>query len=918
MHLHVSSFPRRLPLALIIGLSLAAGATLAQSRDDAVDIEGVSVSGVRASIQKSLVDKRNAIGVVDAISAEDMGKFPDLNLSESLQRISGITLDRNSNGEGSAINLRGLGPEFTRVEVNGMPGMSGASGTANASPFEARSEGTGSSRGFNFEVFASELFSKATVYKTGLAEVDEGGLAGTVRLETPRPLDTQGTKIVGSVMGNYSELARSTTPRTALLFSHNQGDVFGIAASLAWSKTDFASHSIEASSWRPFGTYNDRSDPVSVRNPIIRADDDVRAALIPLGPLYFTFNEERETTGSTLTLQFKPSDTFNVSLDGLYGKLNSKRNVIRYDMPIEGGSNAPSNAVIENGVITSADFTGVQQRVGARFHTADEEYQQLVTRAEWTPNEYWSIRPALGYAKREARRTWDLLSFRLANDAGLFDPGTVNYRLRGDYIDFGSTETDFASNPEDFLFNVFVMRPSHDSERNKQARLDVDRHFADHDHVLKFGARYDDRLVEREASQWRLNRSAGVNPRDLPGLDSVAAYTRFKVSGAKGGIPSHMLTVDKHRIWDVFMPGGKPLDGTFVTDENTYATYTAQETWSVQEKTSSVWTQMDLLFGQWTLSPGMRYLRTEQISSGSSVIAGNTPNQQILPMRVSSTYHGYLPSVTARYDVRADVVLRAAYARTLTRPYPFSLAPSETLSGLQNGTGTSGNPELEPYYANNFDLGAEWYFSSEGLLAANVFYKKISNFIDARTFQAQRTIIELSTGNPVLTTLTFTQPVNVGQASIKGAEVSAQLRFSRLPGALGNLGGILNYSHTESSADFTADGDVRSQGLPGLSKNSVNAVLYYDDGRFDARLAYAWRDRYLAAFADLAGQPRFTKAYGQLDLSINYQVSPNLSIQAQVLNLTQEQRIDQSTARYLPYGVSEVDRRFMFGVRVAF
>jgi len=157
-----SIFPRRLPLTLMIGAALITGAAHAQSQNDAVNIEGVSVSGVRASIQKSLVDKRNAIGVVDAISAEDMGKFPDL--------------DRNSNGEGSAINLRGLGPEFTRVEVNGMPGMSGASGTANASPFEARSEGTGSSRGFNFEVFASELFSKATVYKTGLAEVDEGGL----------------------------------------------------------------------------------------------------------------------------------------------------------------------------------------------------------------------------------------------------------------------------------------------------------------------------------------------------------------------------------------------------------------------------------------------------------------------------------------------------------------------------------------------------------------------------------------------------------------------------------------------------------------------------------------------------------------------------------------------------------------------
>jgi len=906
-------FSHRLPLAVMIGLGLA-GTAHAQS-GDAVDLDRVSVSGVRASIQKSLVDKRNAIGVVDAISAEDMGKFPDLNLSESLQRISGITLDRNSNGEGSAINLRGLGPEFTRVEVNGMPGMSGSSGTVNSSPFEGRSEGTGSSKGFNFEVFASELFSKATVYKTGLAEVDEGGLAGTVRLETPRPLDTQGSKIVASLMGNYSELARSTTPRTALLFSHNKDDVFGIAASIAWSKTDFVSHSVEASSWRPFGTYNDRSDPASVRNPIIRADDNVRAALIPLGPLYFTFNEERETTGTTLTLQFKPSETFNFSIDGLYGKLRSDRMVVRYDMPIEGGANAPSNVEINDGVITAADFTGVFQRVGARFHTSDETYNQIAMRAEWAPDEYWSIRPSVGYAKRYAHRTWDLLSFRLANDVGLFDPGTVSYRLRGDYIDFGSDMTDFASNPEDFRFNIFAMRPSNDSERNKQFRLDVDRHFASNDHVLKFGLRHDDRTTARVGTQWRLNRSAGTNPRDLPGLDSIMAHTRFKVSGSRSGIPSHLLTVDKHKVWDTYMPNGTPVDGTFVSNLTTYA---AQETWSIQEKTASAWTQMDVLFGQWTLSPGIRYLRTEQISSGFSVIDANGANEQILPIKVSKTYNGYLPSLTARYDARDDVVLRAAYARTLTRPHPFSLAPSESVSGLQNGTGSSGNPELEPYYAHNFDLGAEWYFSSEGLLAANVFYKKISNFIDARTFLAQRTIIELSTGNPVPTTLTFTQPVNVGEASIKGAEVSAQLRFSRLPGALGNLGGILNYSHTDSSADFTAEGDVRSQGLPGLSKNSVNAVLYYDDGKLDARLAYAWRDKYLAAFADLSGQPRFTKAYGQLDLSINYQVSAHVSLQAQVLNLTQEQRIDQSTARYLPYGVTEVDRRFMFGVRVAF
>jgi len=893
----------RVGLAIALTTALLPLAALAQSipPEDATRLDAVVVTGVRASIQKSLVDKRNAIGIVDAISAEDMGKFPDVNLSESLQRISGITLDRNANGEGHVINLRGLGPEFTRVEINGMSGMS--NGT------ESRAEGSGGSRAFNFEMFASELFSKASVYKTGLAEVDEGGLAGTVRLETPRPLERQGTRIAGSILGNYSELGSHLDSRAAVLFSHNQHDVFGIAASLAWSRTNFVSNSVEASSWLPFALYN---NPTAESPARIRASDEVRAALVPRGPLYFAFDEDRDTTGSTLTLQLRPNDQVHITLDGLYGTLKSNRMVVRPDMPISVGADAPSDAVIENGVLVSGKFTGVQQRIGARFHTTDEDYQQLVAHLEWTPDEYWSIRPFLGYAKREAERTWDLLSFRLAEN-GIFDPGIVSYRLRGHFIDFDSTHTKFDARPEDWLFNVFFVRPSHDRDREKQARLDFERHFADSDHALKFGWRYNDHREDRIASQWRLQRDLAIPPSAIPGLDSAWKYFDFKVSGSKA--PSRMLTVDNDRVWDVFLPNGNPVAGTYINDMTGYA---AQETWSLQEKTGSAWMQMDLLFGTWTLIPGIRYVRTEQITDGFNVVSANTPAQAITPVHFSKTYHGVLPSISVRYDVSEQVVVRAAYARTLSRPNLASLAPSETISGTRNGTGTRGNPELDPYYANNIDIGAEWYFSAEGLLAANLFYKKASNFIDTRTFVEERTFPEQATGILITSPLTFREPFNGVSATIKGLEVSLQSRFSWLPGAWGNIGGILNYSHTDSSADFSVEGDVRSQGLPGLSKNSVNAVLYYDDGRFDARLAYAWRDRYLSEFADAGGVPRFTKDYGQLDLSLNYQVKQHLWLQLQVLNLTQEQRIEQSSSRYLPYGIADIDRRFMFGIRMAF
>jgi len=864
------------------------------------------VTGVRASIQQSLVDKHSAGGIVDTISAEDIGKFPDLNLSESLQRISGITLDRNNVGEGSTINLRGLGPEFTRVEINGMTGMSSGG--------EHRTQGSvGGSRAFNFEMFSSELFSKAAVYKTGMAEVDEGGLAGTVRLETPRPLDSQGTRMAVSALGNYSEFADTVNPRTALMFSHNHNDVFGIAASVAWTQTDFSSSVVEAASWRPFALYDQTGIPAT--NP---DHAKVRDALVPLGPLYFAFQQDRETIGSTLTLQFRPSEQIEISLDGMFGKLENTRLQLREDMPIDQGVSGISNVVIEDGVIVSGDFAGVQQRVGSRFVVNNEEYQQIVARMEWTPNEHWSIRPALGYAKREADEIHDLYSFRLADEAGNFDPGTVSYRLRGDFIDFTSTGTDFVSNPENFLFNVFIMNapgaPTHNRSQDKQVRVDFDRHFAGSDHVLKFGLRYNDQKMERAASLQFLLNDGSVPTTQLPNLTDVLGRVRFKVPGSIA--PSPLLTVNsRNQVRDAFVPGGMPIPGTFLVD---FTGAAAQGTYAIQEKTGSAWMQMDVSFDQWTIIPGMRYVRTEQISSGSDVVNADLPTQVITPISVAKTYHGYLPSLSARYDVGPQIVLRAAYARTLTRPDMASMAPYEYIQGIPNGTGERGNPNLEPYYAHNFDLGGEWYFSNEGLLALNVFYKKISNFIDTRTFVEERTFPRQETGVPITSDLTFTEPVNGVSASIKGAEVSIQSRFSWLPGAWSNFGGILNYSHTDSTADFSEDGDVRNQGLPGLSKNSVNATLYYDNGRFDARLAYAWRDRYLAEFNDLGGVPRFTKDYGQLDLSLNYRVTHNLSIQAQVLNLTEESRIDQSSTRYLPFSVSTIDRRFLLGIRATF
>jgi len=909
MHHNAPARLRYSSLSIAIGLFLASAAHAQSAQGDAVELDSISVTGVRASIQKSLVEKHSAGGIVDTISAEDMGKFPDLNLSESLQRIPGLTLERNGVGEGATINLRGLGPEFTSVEINGMSGVS----SGGESRYTTRSEG---SRGFNFEMFSSELFSKTTVYKTGMAEVDEGGLAGTVRMETPRPLDGEGTRMAASVLGNYSELGSTTNPRTALLFSHNHDDVFGIAASLAWAQTDFTSYEVKASGWQPLSTFN--------RNC---GGGEICDALVPLQPGYYIFNEDRTTTGGTLTLQFRPNEQFQVSLDGLYGRRKAEHLQHRPDYPIDNGIGMPLEYTLENGVITAATLERARLRSAPRFLSTDEDFKQLVLRMEWAPNEYWAVRPMLGIARREVDRSFDLMAFSMVGDESNpnpFVPGppghVFKYKIRGDYLDFESNTSDFSANPEDFVFSVFIMNPTSNKNTAKQARLDVDRHFDSNDHVLKFGVRYNETEMDYRSSEWWLSRNGATTlPSALPRMSDVVAYRDYKLRGAAAGTPNRLFVVDRQRAWDTYMPGGVPIPGMLV--QNFPATQ-AQQSYVIEEKTGSAWMQMDLLFDAWTLIPGVRYVRTEQIASGFDVINANQPSQQITPIQISKTYNGILPSVTARYDVSRRVVLRGAYARTLTRPALGSLAPGETLVVTGDGQGNArrGNPNLEPYYAHNFDLGAEWYVSSDAMFGANVFYKKASNFIDNQSSEVER-IIPRQTGAPgelINGRITLTEPVNGVSATIKGIELSAQSRFSRLPGFWRNFGGILNYTHTGSSADFSQEGDVRSQGLPGLSKNSVNAILYYDDGRLDTRLSYAWRDDYLATIAEEPGGiPRFTKAYGQLDFSLNWRATDKVSFQAQIVNLTREQRVDHSTALRLPYAVTELDRRFMFGVRVA-
>lgn len=874
-----------LPVAVSIALIQPA---LANNEDA---IETIEVTGYKASLSRALDQKRHAIGVTDAISAEDLGKFPDLNLSESLQRIPGVTLNRNSSGEGQAINLRGLGPQYTRVEINGMTGTSNGSA--------GRFGVSGGGREFNFELLAAELFTNVTVEKTASAVQTEGGLAGVVTLETAKPLSYDGTRFNASFQGNYSEALEETDPRGSLFFSHNIDDTWGISATVAYADTHFVSNATEGGAWRSLSTVG-------------RGDSE---ALFANGTRYYMFDEQRETIGTTASLQYRPSNNAEFILSGLYATSDSERLANRNDMPVENAGETVSFTE-QDGVVTSASFTGVQQRVGTNYLTTDEHFGQLTLQGEIDIADNWQVRPFVGYAKRKAERQFDLYSFRLV-DGEDWDPGTVSYDVRGDFVDFSSTETDFSSNPENFAFNVFILRPSLDTDKDITSKLDVTR-YIDSGWLtsIDMGVRYSQRSKVREQSQTRLQRLADTAIQDMPNLGAVAGYLPFEVSGSNA--PSQQLYANPALIQSVYYPGGNAVDGAFIRP---LPGYDAAESWQVDEDTFNAYITGNFEYENALFNAGVRFVRTVQTAMGNTVENQYLPTERITPVEVSNDYTKILPSANLRYDLTDDIVLRAAYSKTLTRPDLASLAPSETVNGIDEGggTGSQGNPNLKPFTSNNYDAGAEWYFMEDGVIAANLFYKDIEGFIDTQSYTENRDFPRQSDGVIVNGPIVFTKPVNGVSARVRGAEFAMQAPFTFLPkGIWHNLGGQFNITYTKSEADFNAENDVRSSGLPGLSRLSYNATVYYDDGLLDMRLSYAWRERYLAQFSDDFGVPRFVNDYGQLDFSANYQVTSSWELHLQLLNLTDEQQIHQATSRYLPYGVTELDRRVLFGARYNF
>lgn len=920
MQQHFRSRPTPVTLlALSIGLVLQAGSAWAQQAEpapdtqDPVTLDSVTVTGYRASVERALDIKRSESGMVDAIVAEDIGKFPDLNLAESLQRIPGVVITRDA-GEGRNISVRGLGPDFTRVRINGMEALTTVGSTD-------QNGGTNRSRGFDFNVFASDLFSQMIVRKTASADVEEGSLGATVDLKTARPFDYDGFTFATSVQASYGDMSQKADPRVAALIADTWADGrFGALLSVAYSEKQTLEEGSGSGRWAN-GPSNGGFDPASPFAEALAAD-----VYHPRFPRYTQMFHDQKRTGITGALQFKPSDRTELSLDAMYSKIDATRDE-RYIEAISFSRSASQGGkpetLVNDGYIDPAtgallygSFDNVDVRAENRHDEWSTVFKQLSLNGEHRFSDSFKITGKLGTSssKHDNPVQATIMMDKLNVDG-------YSYDYRGNkwapVLDYGIDPTD----PNGWMLSTIRMRQN-------QVRNDFDVGQLDFNWNISPGFRLRGGVLAKDyefkSQEWRRTANETLVPDFADGTATVPA-DMTDPAGLKGinGSPGNWVVPDFDAIASYFdIYSG---EGTFALSP--YAASNRR----VEEKDRGGWLmgEFSIDLGPVPLSGnvGVRYVKTKQSSTGVATVGGVAT-----PITVGREYDDTLPSLNLLAELAPDLLLRFGAAKVMSRPGLGSLTPGVTVSvsgGSRNVTG--GNPNLDPIRAKTYDLAAEWYFQESAMLSLGLFFKDIESFVqttrEVRPFYTSGlpASVAESFGVSANDDFVFSVPVNTPGGDLKGVEANYVQPFTFLPGLWSNFGIQLNYTYVDSQIQYLTSSGANSlkTDLTGLSKHSWNATLFYEGKIFAGRVSATNRDDYLIQVPGT--EQGFTEdVHGQtgttyIDASLRYKVSDQIELSLEGINLTNEpQQTWVGASSQLPLDYSETGRQYLLGFRYKF
>lgn len=874
--------------------ALAQDAVVPAAPTDDEDV--IIVNGFRQSLVAAQDIKKNAANVVESIVAEDIAKMPDLNIAESIQRIPGVAVSREG-GEGRNITLRGFAPDFTRTTLNGMEvpassdGLDSGGFTINAG------------RSFDFHIFASELFNRIDVQKSQRASIEEGGIAGTIDLYTAHPFDFDDLTVVASAQAGYNSLSHKVDPRMTFMVADQFADgTIGVLFSAAYSERTVRQEGFGTVRYTsPFANGDSWADT----NPtVIGTVDGSCGAADPLDCLWAPrlpradyFGNDQKRLGLTGSVQFKPSDAVEISLDWLHSELeNDRRSYNSMEWLLTHGpagnftGQTPREFVVgpDGRQLIAASFDDVTSWYESRYQYSESKFDQYMLSGKFEVSDNVTFDALGGYARDKADRT-ELRFYVRSN------PHPYSYDFRDNpyvaTVDYGGWDP---TDPNNFVDELNgANRVNNVVKENYTAKGNL-TYEGDGFSILT-GMAWNDRSV-------RYEEGTGANVAFTP----PNYLTDFPVSDfgrGLGGALQPFAVVD----FDALQADGK-FPESYSIDPS--------KGWDVTERTLAAYIEMNAEFpiGSMLLrtNAGLRWVRTKVLSEAK--IAGTDVTQ-------TNSYDNYLPSMNLALEVTPDLVARFAYARSMTRPGLGSLNIAGPNFGYTTRTVSNlGNPNLKPYQSNDIDLSLEYYTPNGGLLAVGFFHKDIVTSLKTDVVQmmidpvfwpaiyADPQYDESFNADPAEVPYTFYIPVNSDEGNtVKGIEVTVNQPFTFLPGMLQYFGVAANYTH------------VSAQDSTGLSPNSYNATLYYDHEDFGVRLSVNKRDDYLLSQPGGNGHLQERK-FGptHVDFSAYYNVTEQFTISLEGINITDEKELIYGTGdgdQFLPREYSHTGAQWFIGAR---
>jgi len=878
-------------------------------------LEEVIVTGTRTSLDNAADLKRTSDTIIDAITAEDIGVFSDNNIGEALARIPGVQLERQE-GDGYRISVRGLGPRFVRTTLNGRTALSSPGGES----------GQGG-RGFSFNIIPSEVITRATVNKSFQASDIEGGIGGTVDLQTTRALDFAAREdtdfyVSGALRATYNDLSGDTNPRGSVFANYKVNDQFGFFVSAVYDVADRLVLSTESQDIdiEKF----DLAAGTILNGVVLTEETEIEAAVFD-GVRNYSRDRERDRTTVTTGFQWQPSDNVDVNFDWTHGKLEETRNDARSWLRIEDAVDRYADDTVTNmtidtsfgnedsmGVIMAFDFEGFDQG-GSRHvldvanltQVLDETYNVGGINLHWQNDNGWSVYTDIGYASQE--KTTDQRRITVGEDKknGRWEDGfNGSFDIRSGYpIISLSDPMGVPYDPTDPANLIFTQdRISYYLEDNEETNFRFDTTKELGSGMLKFGLSWRDKTLTRE--ELRTNGSAGsaIIPIEPIGTRQINDF--FNGVNIPGFYNSYVIP--DYFAWAEVDPAG-----TFANDPRDGASRIGNE-YDVGEEIMAYYLQYDFANDNARLpyrgNIGVRYVDTQQTSVG--ILGQQDGNDVIIydpDFRVKNSYQDWLPSFNIAFDMSEEWIVRFAASRSLSRPDPKDLRVGIDLD-IDDLDGSAGNWELEPYGTDNFDLIFEWYPQVGGAYAFGIFYKKLDGWITGGTED-----FEMDLGDGV-ETFEVDRPVNTDGGTILGLELSFHLPFDIFSEKMDGFGLNGSFTYIDAEMDGRYPGTEDTIDLLGTSEKSGNLVAYYERGRFGSRLAYNWRDDFLYQ-EGAEGFLEYTEGTAVLDLNVDWRFNRHWRLRFSANNLTDEQTVRYFISPGLMSDIRDNGRTYVLELR---